>query len=307
MGRQATFRVVIVSLCLASASTASAQAWVPDKGSLGIDLDYNFSTSDKVVTDTSRTYENAGATGHQITLGVEYVPAPNLGIAVSLPVQMLTYDGMPYVHPGGGKYDDGKMHTTLTDLRAGLRYQVLDEPVALAPHLAVSIPVADYETVGNAVAGRHLKMLHAGLGLGFLMGNAAYTHLAYEFTLAEAYDRHPRTAYYRQHRSDMGLTTGLKLLDYRLDLHLGANFRMQHDGLTFSEFEERLAVDPNDPIVLYHDAILYEHILLVGGGLGYDISNSLTVRLDLRLFVAALSQNTLNNSIVALGISWSPL
>ena len=90
-------------------------------------------------------------------------------------------------------------------------------------NLAFSIPVADYETVGNVVGGRHLKMLHAGLGIGRLIGDATYIHLLYEFTLAEKYDRTEETATHSQNRSDLAFTIGHKLLDYRLDIHLDAN------------------------------------------------------------------------------------
>ena len=112
------------------------------------------------------------------------------------PFGALKYTGnkTAYPHPGGGSYDDGKTHTTLTDLRGGVRYQVLEAPVALSPHLAVSIPVADYETVGNTVAGRHLKMLHVGLGIGRVFGSATYVHVLYEFSLAEKFDRTPETS-----------------------------------------------------------------------------------------------------------------
>jgi hypothetical protein len=296
---------ICIGTIAAMATDAHAQAWVPDKGGLGVSLDYNFFTSSKVVTDTDLEFDDAGSTGHQITLGAEYAPIDKLGITASLPVVMLKYTGSDaFVHPGGGEYDDGDFHTTLTDLRAGARYQVLAEPLAIAPHLAFSIPVADYETVGNTVAGRHLKMAHIGASFGYIIGVATYLHFSYEFTLAEKYDRTADTEKYTQNRSDFAFTAGTKVLDYRLDLHLGANYRMGHGGVNFSEFEAgELTMDE----ALYHDAILDEHVMLVGGGVGYDLTNTLTATLDVRVFLAALSQNTLNASVVALGFSWTPL
>lgn len=303
---QSSLRLCVMAIGLtASAAPASAQAWVPLEGELGIDLDYNFFTSDKVVTDTDRTFEDAGTTGHQLTLGAEYVPIPKLAISAALPVVMLKYTGSDmYRHDGGGRYDDGDFHTTLTDLRFGARYQVLEEPLAIAPHLAFSVPVADYETVGNTVAGRHLLMAHLGASFGYLIGVATYLHLGYEFTLAQKYDRTADTEKYSQNKSDLSFAVGHKTLDYRLDLHLGANMRLTHGGVNFSQLEDgELTMDE----ALYHDAILDEDVVLVGGGVGYDITDSISVTLDVRVFISALSQNTLNASVIALGLGWTPL
>jgi hypothetical protein len=217
----------------------------------------------------------------------------------------LTYTGnkTAYPHPGGGSYDDGDMHTTLTDLRVGARYQVLEEPVALSPHLAVSIPLADYETVGNTVAGRHLKALHMGLGIGRVFAGSAYVHLLYEFSLVEKYDATAATKKYGQNRSDLGFTLGYKLMQQRLDVHIDANARLTHGGVNFSELNF-LTMTPADE-VQYHDAILKEDITLVGAGVGYQIKNSLGVSLAGRYFVQG--KNTQNASVLALGVTWSPL
>jgi hypothetical protein len=301
------FSVAVASVLVTFGSTwsdAHAQAWVGDKGALDLSLDYNFATSDKVVVDSGPDATNAGTTTHQLTFGGEYVPVDHLAVSVALPFALLKYNGtIPviagYAHPGGGSYDDGNTHATLTDLRVGARYQVLEEPFALSPHLAVSIPVADYETVGNTVAGRHLKALHVGLGIGRVIGEATYVHLLYEFSLVEKYDRTPTTEKYGQDRSDFAFTIGHKLLDQQLDLHLDANGRVTHGGVNFSELM------PGSDELLYHDPILAENILLVGGGAGYQLSNALAVSLSARLFVAG--KNTQNASVIAAGVTWSPL
>ncbi len=301
------FRSMAISLATFALApqAAHAQAWVSDRGSLGLDLDYNFFTSSKVVTDTTFSFPNAGTTGHQLTLGAEYTPIDKLAVSASLPMVALKYTGMSYPHePTGGSYDDGDYHSTLTDLRFGARYQILDEPLAIAPTLAFTIPLADYETIGNTVAGRGLKMAHLGLSAGYLIGIANYVHFAYEFTLAEKYDRVAETEAYSQNRSDLSFLAGRKMLDYRLDLHLGANFRKNHDGVNFSEIDMPGVLPDN--AVMYHDAILAEQVFLVGAGVGYAISDTLSANLDVRIFIPALSQNTLNASIVAVGLSWSP-
>jgi hypothetical protein len=284
-------------------SEARAQAWVSEKGSLDFSLDYNLGLSDKVVGDKSIKFPKSGTTTHQLTLGAEYTPLPRLAVSAGLPFVLLSYTGdkTAYPHPGGGRYDDGDLHATLTDLRAGVRYQVLEEPLALSPQVAVSIPVADYETIGNTVAGRHLKALHLGLGAGRVIGAATYVHLFYEFNLVEKYDRTADTKKHGQNRSDLSFTIGHKLLDQRLDLHADVNLHATHGGVNFSEFQTTLTADE----VLYHDAILDEDILLVGGGVGYQLTNSLGVSLGARFF--ATGQNTQNASVFALGLAWTAL
>ncbi|CAN5756702.1 hypothetical protein BH11MYX2_BH11MYX2_03170 [soil metagenome] len=311
-------------------ATASAQAWVPDKGQLGLSLDYNFSQSSKVVTNTSYVYPKAGTTGHQVTLGVEYVPIPKLAVSASLPFVLLKYrnpgsfdHSLPAGNPMVASYDDGDYHSTLTDLRVAARYQLLDDPIALTPLLAVSIPVADYETVGNTVGGRHLKQLHVGLAAGHIIGTASYVHAQYEFSLSEKYDRTSaddsghETKTHSQNFSDISLVLGTKLLDYKLDLHAGAQTRIAHGGVTFGDIAPN-PVNTDQPGVssklstneiYFHDAILKEDIFLVGAGVGYDINDKFSVSLDFRYFVEGvkLSQNTQNASVVALGLAWTPL
>lgn len=289
-------------LLLAWTADVHAQAWVGDKGSLDLSLDYNLGVSDKVVAPNVDDFPDAGTTSHQISLGAEYAPIPKLGVTLAVPLVFLKYTGDKtlYPHPGGGSYDDGDTHATLTDVRASVRYQVLEEPFALSPHLGVSIPMADYETIGNTVAGRGLKALHAGFGIGRVLGDATYVHLLYEFSLVEKYDRTAETATHSQNRSDLAFTVGHKLLEQRLDLNVAVNMRRTHGGVGFDDFA---ALSPNEQ--LYHDAILDEDIFLVGAGVGYQISNTLSATLAARFFVAG--SNTLNASVFALGVGWSPL
>jgi hypothetical protein len=296
---------LVLSLAVAGSTpaTAYAQAWVGEKGSLDVSLDYNLAISDKVIADGDLPdFEDAGTTSHEFVLGGEYVILPRLGASVSLPMALLTFTGdrNAFQHPGGGAYDDGKLHATLTDLKAAVRYQLFEDPVAFSPHVGFSIPVADYETVGNTVAGRHLKALQLGFGVGRLLTEAMYAHLFYEFSLVERYDRTELTRIAGQNRSDAAITIGYKLLDQRLDIHLDAAGRITHGGWKFSEFG---MLEPEE--IMFHDPILAENILLAGGGVSYQITDTVAANLGGRLFVTG--SNTQNASVIAAGVSWSPL
>jgi hypothetical protein len=296
-------QLAAVVLVISHWTTASAQAWVGYKGGLGVDLDYNLGISDTIVGD-SEEFTPAGTQGHTLTLSAEYVPIEKLAVNVQLPIAFLKYTGSDaFAHPGGGSYDDGKIHTTLTDLRLGTRYMVLQEPVAISPHLGFSIPVADYETIGNTVAGRGLMAAHLGLSIGKFFADKVYVHLLYEFSLVQKYDEAPETEVYGQNRSDLAATVGVKLLEEgKLDLHASLNMRRTHGGLSL---EYAFGNDASMNEELFHDAILREEILVAGGGVGYQITDSFSASFSAALFVAG--KNTQKANVFGVGLAWSPL
>lgn len=304
-------------ILMVAAREATAQAWVSTSGSLDVGLDYNFSRSaDFIVAD--RTYEGNGTTGHTLLIGAEYVVIENLALNIALPLTSLRFNGpvdpmtmMPerFPHTPHGAYDDGDYHTTLTDLRAGARYQILNEPVALSAHLAGSIPVADYETIGNTVAGRGIKRLHVGASIGYLIGLTGYTNLTYEFTVGTKYkpDAEGMTSTeavedHSQLFSDVSFAIGRKLLDYRFDIHAAVDVHRTHGGVDMSD--AAIPMLTSDEIE-FHDAIMNEDMILVGGGVGYQLSDSLAATLSFRVFVNGV--NTMNTHTLALGLAWSPL
>lgn len=297
--------VVCLSIVAIAAAPrdAHAQAWVGDPGSLGLGLDYNFAKSDKVVGNDAE-FDNAGTTTQQLTASVEYTPISRLAFSAALPMVALKFNGDQalFPHPGGGEYDDGKTHMTLTDLRVGARYQVLEGAIALSPHVAVSVPVADYESYGNTVAGRHLKQLHLGVGAGYVLAYKTYFHVFYEFSFVERDDRDIFTEYHNQNHTDVAVTIGHKLLDYKLDVHADVNVHRTHGGISLDDVEQN---NVEMAEFLFHDTILDEDVLLVGGGVGYALTPTLGLSLSGRYFAAGT--NTQKASVLAFGIGWTPL
>lgn len=299
---KATFAVVGFLAIGSVWSRAHAQAWVGPQGSLDLGLDYNFAKSDKVVGDAGLQFPDAGSTTHQETISVAYVPLEHLELGVSLPLVSLEYTGSKtlYPHPGGGTYDDGAFHTTFTDLRAGAHYQLLAEPLAISPIVEFSVPVQKYETVGNTVAGRHLNALHLGVALGKQFLEWGYVQVMYQYSIVQSFNRTPDTAKLGENTSDGAFVVGYKLLDGKLDLNLDANFHITHGGVDFST----LGSDPMT-VQLYHDAVLRENQLLVGGGVGYALTNSLSIAAKYMFFVSGV--NTQNASVLGIGLTYSPL
>ncbi len=308
MACSSRFVLGVASLVLAIglATSAHAQgAWVGERGSLNVDLAYQYVPSTTVVSTPDVEVPDRPTKNHVITLGLEYTPIDKLAVEAALPLAMVKYTGMA-AHNPPGEWDDGEMHTTLTDLRLGARYQVLDEPLfALSPHIGVSIPMADYATVGFATGGRHLKTLHLGAtaarSLDPWVPNL-YASLSYEFSIAEKSDITPLAEDIPQKRSDVAFEIGYLFLDGKLGINLGLNMRKQHGGLHFEDFGGGM-VAPE--LIANHDPLLDEDFLFVGGGVSYAINDKIAVGLVMRQFVQGY--NTRNQDLYGLNVSWSAL
>jgi hypothetical protein len=297
-------RIVLgsLSLLLASVTTQSAraqQAWVGDPGSLSVSLDYSYSRSDDIIDEAD--FDDP-IFSHTPALGIEYTPIEKLGITATVPAVGSSYD---YQGESGnlaphGRYDDGDTHFALQDFRLDVRYMVLDDVVTISPHLSVSIPMTNYETVGYAAAGRGLKMLILGAALGKYFTSGVpdlYLHGRYEFRLTESYETEfPETAEYGQNKSFMDALLGYYVLD-ELEINLGAHLQLAHGGFEFADYD-----DEPEAAQDFHDPLLAESFLHVGGGLSYQALETLRVSAFARFFL--WGENTRNSDIYGLGLSW---
>jgi hypothetical protein len=288
-------------LVLASVHGASAYAqgaWVGAERSLSASLDYNFSTSQNIVESPENSIRNRPIVSHIVSVGAEFVPLERLALNVTVPIVMVKYTGDDSGFGRHGRYDDGDLHATLQDFRSTLRYQVLRDAISLSPHIGVTIPMSDYETVGYANAGRGLKQAHFGLALGRTLAPSVpnlYFHLQYEFTLSEKYDETEITREIGQNRSDLAVQLGY--LRNKLELNVGANFRFAHGGINFEDFREWTEDER-----LFHDPLLREEFILVGGGAGYSVTDKLRLTAIARAFIRGY--NTRNAHLFGVGASW---
>jgi hypothetical protein len=293
--------LVIFAITTAS-QDAFAQAWVGVEKSLSASLGYDFAPSNAIVETPSVVIKGEPIHSHVVTVSAEYVPIERLGITAQLPMVSVKYLGSGMLFPRHGRYDDGQLHTTLQDFRLTTRYQVLQELVALSPHLAATIPVADYETVGYANAGRGLKQVHAGVSVGRTLDPVLrnlYLHAQYEFTFSERYDATAETRTINQNRSDASFQAGYVISD-KAEVNLGTNIRIPHGGINFIDWN-MLSMDMRD----YHDPLLRESFVLVGGGGSYGITENIRLNALARFFVHG--QNTRNAHIFGASVSWTVL
>ena len=291
-----------LSLLLASVTTRTAvaqQAWVGDPGSLSVSLDYAYSRSDDVIDEQDGFTDPIFS--HTPAFGIEYTPIEKLALTATIPMVGSSYDyaSADTDLPPHGRYDDGNTHWTLQDFRLDARYMVLDDVITISPHVSLSIPMTNYETVGYAAAGRGLKMLIFGAAVGKYFTSGVpdlYIHGRYEFRWVESYDKSPVTAEIPQNKSFMDVLLGYYILD-ELEVNVAANLQLAHGGFNFPDY-------PMAPLEVqyYHDPLLAESFLHVGGGLSYQAMEKLRVSAFARFY--RWGENTRNSDIYGMGLSW---
>lgn len=288
-----------------SSRTAFAQAWVGPSGSLSVALDYSYGFSDQIIEEEVDndvvSIPGSPIDNHTVAISGEYIPIEKLAIQATVPIVTSTFKGTNFDRlPPHGRYDDGGYHSTLQDFRLAARYMVLSDPLAISPHLAVSIPMVDYETVGFAAAGRGLKQLHLGASLGKFFTSGVpnlYVHGTYEFSLVEAYETgFPLTEEYGQNKSDIKLLVGYFITE-SLDINVAADMRLSHGGLRFLEFD-----DAPPEVQYFHDPLLAEEFLLLGAGVSYQLTETLRLSAFFRKWISG--ENTRDADVLGMGVGW---
>jgi len=145
------------------AGFAHGQAWLPSQGSADLTFSYSDSWTTRHWLPNGDTVDAGHTRILTYSLAAEYSPTDRWMLALSLPLVQGEYHG---AHPHPTYVDDGSYHETITDLRMEAHYQLLLNPLAIAPYVAYVLPTHEYETLGHAAPGRGLDELWVGVGLG---------------------------------------------------------------------------------------------------------------------------------------------
>lgn len=299
--------IILVSGWLVAAAAAPA---IAQSQSLTATISHTYGTSDRIVETDGEAIEDIPITHHATVFELEYgTPVKGLSISASLPLITAKWDedSSQFPHfPTNGEWDDGDYHATVTDLRADVRYQFLDDPVELAVTLGGSIPTHDYPNFGYAAPGRHLKAAIAGIQIGGTLDPflpRLYWAGRYEFALVEHLDTEvpetedPRPDDFGQNRSDFSVQVGYYVLD-ELELNVALDGRYTHGGMDFLDFDSLpLGVQSN------HDAVLNEDVIVVGGGGSYQFTDAFALGAALRFFITG--SNTRDANLFSLIASYS--
>jgi hypothetical protein len=274
MSRRFSIRPILLLAALTPAA-ASAQAWLPDEGTLNASTLYNnvlyrehwTATGDtgapiNVRAETFALLANYGITDRVMVSGVlPYIHTRYLGAPTHRPPG--TPPGTP--PPPGFEVDDGQWHGYLTDLRVGLHYQLLEQPVALAPFIAFVTPVTDYPTAGHAAPGRGLNELMLGFNVGKSLDAwiaRSYAQLRYSYAFVEEVQD------IKHDRSNLNLELGT-FFTSRWNVSLYGAWQWTHGGID-------TPVPASSPYFLSHDQLADDEFFNAGFGTGFSITPNLT-------------------------------
>ncbi len=305
---------ILGSVCvLAVPASVHAQAYMGEPNSLSADFSYTFAPSDTIVTTTTGDTNpiadfqpNSPVHIHIFSLETGYAtPVKGLGVEGSIDLvgtQARHVGDGAFTHfPAPGPNDDGDLHFNITDFKGGLRYQVkaLEEYLGLAFSAGVLLPLTDYPVSGYTAPAHHLKALYLGVSVARTLDPflpKAFIGADYEFTKRERLDLDPETEKFGRDFSKLEGSIGY-FLPWDLFVAASAYYRTGHGGTTFTS----ILLEP--PVVLdHHDQLLDEDILLLGGDVGYQISEKFSVVAGFRLFT--WGQNTRNMNLFSADLSY---
>lgn len=302
--KRAPLFAVLWICAFAATKTAHAQAVVDAKGSLTLGLDYQYGTSTGVVTTSSEPVSKSPTKNHTVSVHADYVPLENLAIDVSVPYMAINYETPAFTHtPVAGKWDDGARHYSFQDAELGVRYAILKDPLWITPRISVSTPLQSYETNGFAAIGRHLTQAHFGVNLQRTLDPILpnlFIQASYAFTLSQKFDATDSTAKINQNRHDVGAGLGYYFLDGKLIVDAAMNYRQHLDGVEFDMFDAYTKDQQN-----FHDPLLKESFLYLGGDVTYSVTDDLFVSILARFYVTGA--NTRDQDIYGLSIGYDLL
>ena len=261
---------------------AEAQAWLPDRGTISASLVHNdienndhfLPNGDEVDVGHTRSFSDA--------FSLAYSPSNRWLFSVGIPYVSARYHGdHPHV---GVTIDDGNYRGTFTDLRAELHFQALQEPFALAPYVALVIPVHDYPTLGHAGPGRHLDERWIGFFAGKSLDQwlpRTYVQGRYSFAFVQKLDN------VSHNRSNLELEVGY-FFDSRWSIRALAAWQRTHGGI-------EVPVPPSSPHYRNHDRLAAERFFQLGAGLAFGWSNNASAFLVYKKALSGANGHRLNN------------
>jgi hypothetical protein len=197
---------------------------------------------------------------------LDYGVGDRVGLLVSIPFIASKYTGPPSYMVGPfptypGPLDDGTYHAAFQDLHIELRRQWWAGPVAVAPFIGGSFPTHDYETVGEAVPGRHRWDLQAGASAGVDLDRilqGSYVHVRYAYGRMQEVNDLPFT------RSNIDLDVGVAATS-RVLVRGIAGFQIRHTGPTLAQLA---------PDWVNHDRFIAPSFVNLGGGPSISLTRS---------------------------------
>jgi hypothetical protein len=292
--RLAPLSSFLAGLQLCCATSLHAQALVPDPGEATVTVTYQ----DYVVAGHFDAQGNKNTNGstrsHALVTEVDYGAIDGIGLTVSLPFIASKYTGPPSYFVGPfetfpGPLDNGQYHAAFQDIRVEVRRLWWAGAVPLAPFVGASFPTHDYETVGEAVPGRHRRDFQIGANAGVDLDRVwrgSYLQGRYAYGIMERVDNFPFT------RSNIDVEGGFPAAS-RLVVRALAAWQIKHTGPSLAELA---------PDWVNHDRFMAPSYFNVGGGASVSLTGSTDI-FALWVVTASGSNGAHRERTLAVGVS----
>jgi hypothetical protein len=271
-----------------------AQAWVPAKGEGAIALAVQQLNVKKHLATT--TIADAGHINTFVALAdITYGLTDKIAVDLAVPFVSSKYSGTKR-HPNTN-IDDGTFHSSFTDLRMSLRYNVKRDGIVITPYVGSIVPSHEYQYYGHAAFGERLNEVQVGTYAAKLFtrgvpGMFLSSRVAYGFVEKVQDISHNRSM--GDFEVGYFVTPGLRVFGM-------ASGQYTHGGIDFPltglpGVEERYKD--------VHDIIQKVHYVNAGGGFAYSITDSVDMFASFSRLVAGRNGHALNRG-VTVGASWS--
>jgi hypothetical protein len=296
MARTRRLTVAILALLVCApvlGIDAAAQAWVPAQGEGSVSLAFQ---TMKVTRHLAATVPvDAGDIDTNVLLAdVTFGLTNRMAIDVALPLVSAKYTG-PFPHPGTD-IDDGTYHTSFSDVRFAVRYNLVRESAVITPYVGSVVPSSNYAYYGHAAPGQQLNELQVGVyaaklferGLPGLFVSGRYGYGFVEKVLDISHNR----------------SLGNLEVGYFFNSRFRA-FTMANAGLTHGGIDFPINGAPGLPPEYRpnHDQIQRVNHLEVGLGGAFSMTDALDVFGSYSSQVAGRNGHSMDRGITV-GLSW---
>jgi hypothetical protein len=282
---------------LATGVAAQAQPWVPPAGEGTLSLTFQNYYVVGHFDVLGRKNPNGATHARAMLAEVDFGLTDTTALTVTLPFIATKYTGPDQYEVGRiptfpGPLDDREYHGTFQDLRIEARRVWWAGPVAVAPLAGVTIPTHQYETRGEAVAGKHRREIQGGAAAGADLNRllrGAYVDGRYALAVAE------RIHGFSSVKSNIDVEGGATLTE-RIGLRGMASWQIRHKGPTILQLADH---DWSG-----HDRFIVSSYFNVGGGVTVGLTRNTELH---AVWIATISGKSGAHQarMLAVGSSWS--
>jgi hypothetical protein len=261
--------LLIAAIVLSTASPARAQAWLGSRGEITTSFVFSNSFVDEHDLNGLRD-KNSDIFTNSVLADVTFSVRDNLAVTLALPVVSSKFvsAGTP---PHPTIQDDGQYHTTATDLRFDVRYNVFNRRnLVITPFVGSVTPSHKYQYFAHAAPGRRVNELTIGTYVGTTIDRllpGMFVQGRYGYGIQEKFldVAHNRS----QFSGEMGYFATPDLRVFGM-----VSGQVTHGGVDLSP-TARL-VWPTEKWQ-NHDRITNEEFTSVGGGIGWTVNDVIDV------------------------------